>query len=319
MEVARSLVLIAMKIFVAGHSGLVGSALLRGLQRRGQHHIFTCDRRKADLRDQDSVYNYFHEVSPDVVYLAAATVGGIVANSTRPGDFIYDNLRIQNNVIGAALSHNVKRLVFFGSSCIYPKMAKQPIHESELLSGALEPTNAAYAVAKIAGYTLCESFRMQHGFNYVALMPTNLYGPNDNYSPLASHVIPGLITKLHAAKIKGDQTYSCWGTGSALREFLYSDDLADAAITLAEMNEVTGMVNVGYGSDISIKELVNKVAKVVGYRGEIVWDSSKPNGTPRKILDSSRLRGLIPWTPKISLDEGLPLAYQDFLSGSVRT
>jgi GDP-L-fucose synthase len=183
----------------------------------------------------------------------------------------------------------------------------------------LEPTNSAYAVAKIAGYTLCEALKVQHGFNYVALMPTNLYGPNDNYSPIASHVIPGLIAKLHAAKTKGEPTYSCWGTGSALREFLYSDDLADAAICLADMGEVSGLVNVGYGSDVSIRELVYKVAKVVGYKGEIVWDASKPDGTPRKILDSSRLRNLVPWTPKVSLDIGLPMAYQDFLAKSMRT
>ena len=312
-----------MRIFVAGHKGLVGSAIVRGLNRTWAHRknlqILTCDRHEVDLRDQSAVMTWFKEHSPDVVYLTAATVGGIVANSTRPGDFILDNLQIQNNVIHASLFCDVKRFVFFGSSCIYPKMAKQPIKESELLSGPLEPTNSAYAVAKIAGYTLCEALKVQHSFNYVALMPTNLYGPNDNYSPLASHVIPGLIAKLHAAKIKGEPTYSCWGTGSALREFLYSDDLADAAMCLAEMSEVSGLVNVGYGSDVSIRDLVYKVAKVVGYRGDIVWDASKPDGTPRKILDSSHLRNLVPWTPKVSLDVGLPLAYQDFLSKSVRT
>ena len=265
-----------------------------------------------DLRVQSEVDTFFSRNKPDVVYLAAAKVGGIIANSTQPGDFILDNLKIQTNVIESSLKYGVKRFVFFGSSCIYPRMAKQPISESEFLTGPLENTNSAYAVAKISGYTLCESLKAQYKFNYVALMPTNLYGPNDNYSPEASHVIPGLIRKLNEAKLRGDATYSCWGTGSALREFLYSDDLADAAITLADMHEVSGLVNVGYGSDISIRDLVYKVAKVVGFKGEIQWDPSKPDGTPRKILDCSRLRHLTSWTPKISLDEGLPKAYSDF-------
>lgn len=306
-----------MKILVTGHKGLVGSAIVRGLKHTwANKQILTCDRHEVDLRDQSSVMTWFKQHSPDVVYLAAATVGGIFANSTRPGDFILNNLQIQNNVIHASLFCEVKRFVFFGSSCMYPKMAKQPISESELLSGPLEPTNSAYAIAKIAGYSLCEALKVQHGFNYVALMPTNLYGPNDNYSPIASHVIPGLIAKLHAAKINGEPTYSCWGTGLALREFLYSDDLAHAAICLADMREVSGLVNVGYGSDISIRDLVYKVAKVVGYPGTIVWDASKPDGTHRKILDSSRLRNLVPWTPKVSLDIGLPLAYQAFMAKS---
>ena len=303
----------AMKIFVAGHRGLVGSALMRSLLKKSPNAEVVCANRSVlDLRVQSEVETYFSRHKPDVVYLAAAKVGGIVANSTQPGDFILDNLKIQTNVIESAMKHGTKRFVFFGSSCIYPRMAKQPISESELLTGQLENTNKAYAVAKISGYTLCESLKTQYGFNYVALMPTNLYGPNDNYSPEASHVIPGLIRKLHEAKLRGDATYSCWGTGSALREFLYSDDLADAAITLADMYEVSGLVNVGYGSDISIKDLVHKVAKVVGFKGEIQWDSTKPDGTPRKILDCARLRNLTPWTPKVSLDDGLPKAYADF-------
>lgn len=296
------------KIYVAGHRGLVGSALLRKLGP----NTLTTDRRTVDLRNQESVNSWFREHSPDVVYLAAATVGGILANSSRPADFILDNLLIQTNVINASLMAGVKRFVFFGSSCIYPKLAEQPIKESSLLSGPLEPTNEAYAIAKIAGYMLCESFRKQHGFEYIAIMPTNLYGKNDNYSPLASHVIPGLIGKLHMAKNVGLETYTCWGTGNARREFLCSDDLADAAIKLAE-SSAGGLVNVGYGSDVTIQELVGQIARVVGYTGNIEWDSSKPDGTPRKILDSSKLHSLIQWTPQVDLVSGLQLAYQDFL------
>jgi GDP-L-fucose synthase len=307
------------RIFVAGHRGMVGAAVVRRLQQRGFNNLLLASRSELDLTCQASVHQWFSANRPDVVVFAAAKVGGIHANNSYPAEFIRTNLQIETNVIHHAWRYRVKRLLFLGSSCIYPRSAPQPMREEYLLSGALEPTNEPYAVAKIAGYTLCEALKVQHSFNYVALMPTNLYGPNDNYSPLASHVIPGLIAKLHAAKIKGEPTYSCWGTGSALREFLYSDDLADAAMCLAEMSEVSGLVNVGYGSDVSIRDLVYKVAKVVGYRGDIVWDASKPDGTPRKILDSSRLRNIVPWTPKVSLDIGLPLAYQDFLSKSLRT
>ena len=305
------------KIFVAGHRGLLGSALVRQLNAQGYHNVITVDRSQLNLADQSAVDAWFATHRPEFVFMAAAQVFGIGANVS--GEVILNNLRVEVNVIDAARRNGCKKLLFPGSNCVYPKFARTPITEDQLLTGALEPTSESYAAAKIAGIMMCRHFKKQWGFNAVSVMPCNLYGPNDNYSPLASHVIPGLIAKLHAAKIKGDPTYSCWGTGSALREFLHSDDLADAAITLAEMSEVTGLVNVGYGSDISIKDLVYKVARVVGYKGEILWDPSKPDGTPRKILDSGRLRHLTSWTPKISLDEGLPLAYQDFLAGTVRT
>jgi GDP-L-fucose synthase len=298
------------KIFIAGHKGLVGSALVRLLQPN--HSLLLAPRCQLDLRDQFSVDMWFSYNKPSTVYLAAATVGGIVANSTRPADFILDNLLIQTNVINAAFKHGVKRFVFFGSSCIYPKMSTQPIPEEALLSGPLEPTNAPYAVAKIAGYTLCEALRVQHGFNYVAPMPTNLYGPNDNYSPDQSHVIPGLIRKIHDAKVRGDATYACWGSGMARREFLYSDDLADAAVKLAETT-ATGLVNVGYGSDITIRRLVHEVMNVIGYPGTTTWDLSMPDGTPRKIVDVTKLHSLIQWTPKVHISDGLAQAYADFL------
>lgn len=303
------------KIFIAGHKGLVGSALVRLLQPN--HTLLLAPRCQLDLCDQFSVDMWFSYNKPTVVYLAAATVGGIVANSTRPADFILNNLQIQTNVISAAFKHGVKRFVFFGSSCIYPKMSVQPIQEDALLSGPLEPTNAPYAVAKIAGYTLCEALRMQHGFNYVALMPTNLYGPNDNYSPDQSHVIPGLIRKIHDAKVRGDSTYSCWGSGLARREFLHSDDLASAAVKLAE-TDATGLVNVGYGSDITIKGLVEEVMAVVGYEGTTTWDLSKPDGTPRKIVDVTRLHSLIQWEPKVHISSGLAQVYRDFLQLHVK-
>lgn len=301
-------------IFVAGHNGLVGSALVRRLGP----NVLTVDRRVVDLRDQTAVNRWFSEHSPTVVYLAAATVGGIEANSSRPADFILNNLLIQTNVINASLACGVRRFIFFGSSCIYPKMAKQPIKEEYLMSGPLEPTNDAYAVAKIAGYTLCEAFRRQHGFDYVAPMPTNLYGPHDNYSINGSHVIPGLIRKIHEAKLRGDKTYKCWGTGSARREFLYSSDLAEACVKLAESG-AQGLVNIGYGSDITIRELVDEVASAVGFQGDIEWDPTKPDGTPRKMLDSSKLHSIIDWSPRVDLTTGLDLAYEDFLSSNVRT
>jgi GDP-L-fucose synthase len=280
------------KIYVAGHRGLVGSAILRRLQAEGYQNLVLRTRKELDLTDQRAVYRFFEEERPEYVFLAAAKVGGILANATYPADFIRENLLIQTNVIDAAYRYGVKKLLFLGSSCIYPKYAPQPMKEEYLLTGPLEPTNEAYAVAKIAGIKMVQAYRRQYGFNGISLMPTNLYGPGDNFDLETSHVIPALLRKFHEAKVSGRWEVVVWGTGTPRREFLHVDDLADAALFLMRHYEGEEIVNVGVGEDISIRELAELIAKVVGFRGEIVYDTSKPDGTPRKLLDVSRL---FPW------------------------
>ena len=298
------------RIYVAGHGGMVGKALVRRLERE-DCEILTAPR-SLDLREQALVRDWFDANRPDAVLLAAARVGGILANSERPGEFLYDNLAIAANVIEAARKAEVTKLLFLGSSCIYPKHADQPITEEALLTGALEPTNEAYAVAKIAGLKLAAAYRRQYGCDFISAMPTNLYGPGDNYHPTGSHVIPGLIRRFHEAELAGDDEVAIWGSGMPLREFLHVDDLADACIFLLERYSGETHVNVGFGQDIAIRDLAELVAETVGYKGTITCDTSKPDGTPRKLLDSSRLRSL-GWQPKIGLKEGLADAYAAFL------
>lgn len=295
------------KIFVAGHNGLVGSAICRRLRQKGIEPV-VATRADVDLTDQGTVDAWFDGHEIDQVYLAAAKVGGIQANRTHPAEFIRDNLAIQTNVIHSAWQHGVKKLLFIGSSCIYPKFAEQPIREESLLTGDLEPTNEWYAIAKIAGIKMCQAYRKQYGFDAIAVMPTNLYGPGDNFDPETSHVLSALIRKFHEARVSSSATVEVWGTGTPRREFLHVDDVADACHFL--MQEYSGLeiVNAGWGKDISIAELADLVAKVVGYSGEIVFDRSKPDGTPRKLLDSTRLTEL-GWTPTIPLREGLEQAY----------
>jgi len=300
------------KIYVAGHRGLVGSAIVRALVTAGYKNLILQTRKELDLLDQHTVRSFFTNEKPDYVFLAAAKVGGILANRDFPADFIFQNLVIETNVIQAAHEAQVKKLLFLGSSCIYPREAPQPIKEEYLLTGPLEETNRAYALAKIAGLELCRSYRKQYGDNFIAAMPTNLYGPNDNFDLTSSHVLPALIRKFHEAKLSQSQTVAVWGTGSAKREFLYVDDLAHACIFLMENYSDGGIVNVGTGEDISIRELAELIRIVVGYDGEIAWDTSKPDGTPRKLLDVSRLHTL-GWKHTVSLKEGLPLAYTWFL------
>jgi GDP-L-fucose synthase len=300
------------RIFVAGHRGLVGSAIWRNLQARGFTHLLGRTRAELDLLDASAVCGFYRREQPEFVFVAAARVGGILANSTQPADFLYQNLTIQNNLIQGAHEHGVRKLLFLGSSCIYPKLAPQPLKEESLLSGPLEPTNQWYAIAKIAGIRLCQAFRQQYGCDFIAAMPTNMYGPNDNFDLQASHVLPALIRKFHEAKSAGAPTVVCWGTGSPFREFLYSDDLASACVFLMENYSEEQFINVGSGSEVSILELAGLVRQIVGYQGEIVWDKSKPDGTPRKFMDSSRLRAL-GWRPKVELAEGIRLSYQDFL------
>lgn len=300
------------RIFVAGHKGLVGSAICRALAAQGYSNVITRGKAELDLRNQAATEAFFVEERPEFVFLAAAKVGGIVANDTRRGEFIGENLQIQVNVIDSAYRNGCKKLLFLGSSCIYPKMAPQPIQESSLLTGPLEPTNEPYAIAKIAGLKMCKTYRAQYGFNAISLMPTNLYGPQDNFDPQGSHVLPALIRKFHEAKVKGAEAVTVWGTGSPKREFLYSDDLADAAVFLMAHYDDSEIINVGTGVDLTIAELAHKVKDVVGYKGEIVFDTSKPDGTPRKLLDVSKLDGL-GWKAKTSMDDGLRMAYQWYL------
>lgn len=301
------------RIYVAGHRGMVGSAVKRALEKAGYSNIITKTSSELDLRDQAAVRAFFAQEKPEYVFLAAARVGGIVANNTYRAEFLYDNLCIQNNVIHQSYVNGVKKLMFFGSSCIYPKLAPQPLKEEYLLTGLLEPTNEPYAIAKISGIKMCEAYRDQYGCNYISVMPTNLYGLNDNYHPQNSHVLPALIRKVHEAKMNGSEFVEVWGTGSPLREFLFADDLADAALFLMLNYNGKQFVNIGYGSDLSIKDLAETIQRIIGYNGKIRFDTSKPDGTPRKLMDSSYLNSL-GWKPKTTMEEGIKIAYQDFLS-----
>ena len=305
------------KIYVAGHRGMVGSAIVRALEKNGYHNIVTRTHKDLDLTRQDAVEAFFAEEKPDYVFLAAAKVGGIVANNEAPADFMYENMILEMNVIHSAFKNNVKKLMFLGSSCIYPRMCPQPIKEEYLLTGSLEQTNEAYALSKISGLKYCEYLNRQYHTDYISVMPTNLYGPNDNYHPTHSHVLPALIRRFHEAKVDNLPYVTCWGTGKPLREFLYVDDLADACVFL--MNNYSGneTVNLGTGKELTIKELTELVAKVIGYTGEIRWDSSKPDGTPRKLLDVSKLESL-GWHYKTELEDGIRLSYQDFLTNPMR-
>lgn len=300
------------RIYVAGHRGMVGSAIVRALEKRGYTNIITRSSTQLDLRRQQAVEDFYAAERPDYVFVAAAKVGGIVANNTYRAEFLYDNLCIQNNLIHYAWKSGVTKLLFLGSSCIYPKLAPQPLKEESLLSGFLEPTNEPYAIAKIAGIKMCEAYRDQYGCNFISAMPTNLYGPNDNYHPQNSHVLPALIRKFHEAREQGAENVTIWGDGTPLREFLYADDLADACLYLMENYNDKQFVNVGCGEDLSIADLAGIVKRVVGYEGDMVFDTSKPNGTPRKLMDVSRLFAT-GWRPKVGLEEGIALAYQDFL------
>ena len=300
------------RIYVAGHRGMVGSAIVRRLKGEGYENIITRSSEQLDLRDQLTVNRFFEQERPEYVVLAAAKVGGIMANNTYRAEFLYDNLMLEANVINAAYKQEVKKLLFLGSSCIYPKMAPQPLKEEYLLTGLLEATNEPYAIAKIAGIKLCESYRDQYGCNFVSAMPTNLYGQGDNYHPENSHVIPGLLRRFHEAKEAGTEEVVIWGTGTPLREFLYVDDLADACVHLLQEYDDKLFVNVGSGTEVTIRELAEAVSKAVGYKGRLSFDASKPDGTPRKLMDSSRMRSM-GWEPKYSLEEGLKKAYGFFL------
>ncbi|MCE5191890.1 MAG: GDP-L-fucose synthase [Actinomycetia bacterium] len=305
------------RIYVAGHSGLVGGAIMRRLQRKGHETLITRSHAELDLTNQDAVNQFFDEQRPEYVFLAAAKVGGILANSTYPADFIRENLQIEVNVIDAAHRSGVRKLVFLGSSCIYPKMSPQPIKEEYLLTGPLEPTNEAYAIAKIAGLTMVKAYREQYGFNGISLMPTNLYGPGDNFNLETSHVLPALIRKFDDAKRAGAPNVTVWGSGTPRREFLHVDDLADAAAFLMDKYDGEDLVNVGVGHDVSIADLAALVAQVVGYEGEIVYDTSKPDGTPQKLLDNSRLLSL-GWRPKVPLKDGITKTYRWYLESGSR-
>ena len=305
------------KIYVAGHRGMVGSAIVRELQRCGYTNIVTRTHKELDLCRQQEVENFFEQERPEYVFLAAAKVGGIVANSNALADFMYENMILEMNVIHAAWQNGCKKLLFLGSSCIYPRLAPQPMKESCLLTSSLEETNEAYALAKISGLKYCEYLNRQYGTDFISVMPTNLYGPNDNYHPTHSHVLPALIRRFHEAKEEGRESVTCWGDGTPLREFLYVDDLADLCLFL--MNNYSGneTVNAGTGKEITIKALTELVAKVVGYEGEILWDRSKPNGTPRKLLDVSKSAAM-GWRYRTELEDGIKVAYEDFLNNPMR-
>ena len=306
------------KIYVAGHRGLVGSALVRCLEREGHHNLVLRTSAELDLREQTEVRAFFASEQPDCVLLAAAKVGGIHANSAYPADFIYDNLIIEANVIHESYRSGVKKLLFLGSSCIYPRLAPQPIGESSLLTGELEPTNESYAVAKIAGIKLCQSYNKQYGTDFISVMPTNLYGPGDNFDLENSHVLPAMIRKFHDAKKNGPPTVELWGTGTPRREFLYVDDMADACFFLMKRHCGSQIVNIGTGEDVTIKELAELVGRTVGYEGSIVWDSSKPDGMPRKLLDVSFLREL-GWRHNVELADGIKMTYEAFVTNGVPT
>jgi GDP-L-fucose synthase len=299
------------KIYVAGHRGMVGSAIVRRLQKEGYNNIITRTSKELDLRDPQAVAQFFQEEKPEYVFLAAAKVGGIVANNTYRGEFLYDNLMIQNNVIHQSYLNGVTKLMFLGSSCIYPKLAPQPLKEEYLLTGPLESTNEPYAIAKIAGIKLCDAYRAQYGCNFISVMPTNLYGPNDNYDLQNSHVLPALVRKMHEAKERGDAEVVVWGSGTPKREFLHADDLAHACFFLMQTYSKEGLVNIGVGEDISIKELALLIKDIVGFKGELTFDSSKPDGTPRKLMDVSKLHSL-GWKASTGLREGIETAYNDF-------
>ncbi len=300
------------RIYVAGHAGLVGSAVVRALHQAGFNNILTASRQQLDLRDQGEVSHWFKANRPDYVYLVAGTVGGILANSTRPAEFIYDNMMIHGTVVHAAHEYGTKKLLYLGSSCIYPRHATQPITEEQLLTGPLEPTNEWYAIAKISGIKLCQAYRRQYGSDFISAMPTNLYGPNDNFDLTSSHVLPALIRKFHDAKASGATGVEIWGTGSPMREFLHVDDLADACLFLMENYSDDMHINVGTGVDLSIRELAEQVRDIVYPSAELHFDLTKPDGTPRKVLDITRLRTL-GWAPKIDLDTGIRTTYQWFL------
>lgn len=299
------------KVYIAGHRGMVGSAIYRRLEKEGFSNIITKTSAELDLRNQQAVENFFEKEKPDYVFLAAAKVGGIVANNTYRADFLYENLAIQNNVIHQSHIHGVKKLMFLGSSCIYPKLAPQPLKEDYLLTGLLEQTNEPYAIAKIAGIKMCEAYRAQYNCNFISVMPTNLYGYNDNYHPENSHVLPALIRKFDEAKTNKSHKVVIWGSGSPMREFLFADDLADACYYLMQTYNEAELVNIGTGEDLTIKNLAIAIQKVIGFDGELAFDSNKPDGTPRKLMDVSKLHSL-GWKHKINLEEGLNLAYQDY-------
>ncbi len=305
------------RIYVAGHRGLAGSAIWRELQLSGFTHLIGRTHAELDLLDSLAVHRFFENEKPEYIFIAAAKVGGIVANSSQPAQFLFENLQIQNNIIHNAHGFGVKKLLFLGSSCIYPKFAPQPLKEEYLLTGPLEPTNEWYAVAKIAGIKMCQAYRRQYGCNFISAMPTNLYGANDNYDLQTSHVLPALIRKFHEAKTANAPTVTCWGSGSPLREFMHSDDLGSALLFLMENYDEEQFINVGSGVEVSIKDLASLIAKIVGYKGELHWDTSKPDGTPRKLMDSSRIRAM-GWAPKMDPETGIRRAYEDFLARLAR-